>query len=890
MAETLSTLISQLDMRNISGEIAGIIKEEVKRLPLPKNGICNELKKVLQNQDSQNAFLADYNNQFKKTFSDGLLSTEIILKIDKDKLSSFANDNYKKFSVVTGGKHVDELIAPIMGSTIVSYIKDAVHEFAIQQPDFNTLVNLGLSYLAKQGVKVKEIGEAELTQKFQEIKNQLLPGKLNDIQLNEVIEQANKLIKTNPAAVVISATGDLKKQFTQKFEHVRTAAEDAVTASFKDLNNSIKTLVANEQVVQDIAKQFKDDIQTRTQEIKAKEAEILELAKSADPVSLGKAQLEHAKAVAQNLFQTNILNSYLKDGIQFIGSIDAFKEKAEKIFTEPTEIPFLNEFKNKLEQLKAPTFSSVVDFASMTVNDLGQITNTMSALHIFPGAAKTVGKFVKYAQAAIAVAGALLPPNPIGIIGAIGSLGGLFGGGGTSIEEQMFQAMQDGFKEINDRLDNIQTSINDLQKTVELAYKNIMQSLQIISDKIDKIKEELDITNQMLNLLIYEEYNLVQDMIDSKDSIPDPKHFDFYSRWYNNDNDNNDKGLSKLNEFIGNKSNLEKVARQTFISPGDSIPNKVVGDKEFEAFQKTKTLFKSLFPNTNNEKKIKNLLLIPSQQNKITTYGDGFNLMQDLETYDFDYYTEDYFNPSFACQLVEQYCILHPFFIISKKDTRFVPIDKVEDLLSTDVQQGVLTKLDRSETRFGNLLELINKGIVQQSILSGNLIVTSIAQILYGDNTNPNYQIVIDTLKANELLQKNLAVYFIHLKIADIQAFYNLYPSVSDNPEKLNALNKLLEERGAKRLEFDFNRDNPGNPILCLYLKKPTDPPSERIVQLLVPDINLISEQQMIYSDALLSLLAAKQKIITALIDIEFFRGTSDSQASLYKEIFYLQS
>ena len=32
MAETLSTLISQLDMRNISGEIAGIIKEEVKRL------------------------------------------------------------------------------------------------------------------------------------------------------------------------------------------------------------------------------------------------------------------------------------------------------------------------------------------------------------------------------------------------------------------------------------------------------------------------------------------------------------------------------------------------------------------------------------------------------------------------------------------------------------------------------------------------------------------------------------------------------------------------------------------------------------------------------------------------------------------------------------------
>lgn len=217
MPETSATLLSQLDIRNFSGEIAGIIKEEVKRLALPTNGISKELKKVLQDQNIQNTFLSEYDNQFKKTFSANLLSTEIVLKIDKEKFSSFVSDSFKKFSVVTGGKYVDELIAPVMGSTIVSYTKDAVNEFANQHPNFNNLVNSGLSYLSKQGVKVKEIGEAELTQKFQQIKNQLLPGKLNDVLLNEVIDQANKLIKTDPATVILSTTGDLKKQFTQKF-------------------------------------------------------------------------------------------------------------------------------------------------------------------------------------------------------------------------------------------------------------------------------------------------------------------------------------------------------------------------------------------------------------------------------------------------------------------------------------------------------------------------------------------------------------------------------------------------------------------------------------------------------------------------------------------------
>src|SRR5439155_157469 len=144
---------------------------------------------------------------------------------------------------------------------------------------------------------------------------------------------------------------------------------------------------------------------------------------------------EHAKLVAENLFHLNFLNEYLKKGIEIIDSIDSYKEKADKIFSGQ----YLDEFKNKLELLKKPTFSSVVSFASDTLNGLDAIASTMQKFGIFKNAATSVGKFVNYAKVAIGVATALLPPNPIGIISALGSLGGLFGGGGPSIEQQMFE-------------------------------------------------------------------------------------------------------------------------------------------------------------------------------------------------------------------------------------------------------------------------------------------------------------------------------------------------------------------------------------------------------------------------------------------------------------------
>jgi hypothetical protein len=894
MPASLAALLPQMDIKNFSGEIAGIVKEELQNevkkgtIKSPKGDLSQELKIILQDTKAKDKFLADYEKQFKSTFSIDALSTQVALKVDKDKLRSYVNDTFKKFSVSTGGEYVDKLIVPVMGSAIASFSKSAIHEFVNSKPDFDKLINTGLSYLAKQGVKVKELGEEQIRTEFHKIQGQLLSKNFKETLLNEVIAKANDLIKTNPATIVLSDVEGIKQKFINDFENVRSQAENAAKASFNELNNHIKELTHNELTVQSVLTHFKDDIAKRADVIKGIEKDIKRFADATDLVNLGNAQIEHAKAVAANIFQTSILNKYLKDGIGFIKSIDSFAAKAEQALSGDKILHDINDFKSKLTSLTTPTFSSVVStisFASELTDRAEDVANIVNKLGMH-GAAKSIGKFVGYAKAAIAVAGALLPPNPIGIIGAIGSLGGLFGGGsGPSIEEEMFQAMQDGFKEINGRLDEIQDSISNLTKAVEQSYKNIMQSLQIISNKLEIIKEQLNLTDQMINLIIYGDFNLAEAMLSTREDINETG-LSFYDAWYNANADTSQRVLSTLNLYISSKDNLSTFIRQDFTNPLNNRQFEL-GINEKTAYDETKTLFKNIFTDFNDEEAIKNMLHIPSQKNQNTTFSNGINLVPVTKSFDFNNVTQNYFNPSFICKLTEDYFVLHPFFIINKKNTPFIPIDNREDLLKEETQKEIKVKLIQSIKRFSNLLEYIENSIVQQSILSGNLILLRVANIFYG-NDALNYQAAIKAVDANELLQKNLAVLLIHLKIQAVDQFFDQYSSITNDPEKLRALNSLLVW-GEGRLEFGYNTDNPANPLLCLYV---LNEKKERVTRLLVPDLDIIQEQQMIYSDAMYSLLAAKQKVMTAIIDIQFFQGLpiAGSQSALYKEIFFLQS
>jgi len=902
MPDTLATVLPKIDIRNFSGVVAAIIREETKTLD-KKNSKGEDLKKILSSSKVRKEYIIKYNDHLQKTISD-LLPNEVILQVDKNKLNSFANDALRKLKVSTGGKYVDELLAPALGSSIVDYASEAIKDHLLgDEAKLNKVVNTGLSYLSKQGIKIKELDEVAVRKNFDNIQHLLKSDPLIDPYieplLDTVIQQANNLIKNNPSAIIISATGDVRKKFIQEYHTVLGQVKNVAKNSFNSLAKDIETLTENELKVNEVLDGFKDKIKTGEDSIKNLEGEITKIVKSVADIKnlspdklkeLGDYQLKHAQQVAENLLHANIINSYLNKGVKIITSIDDFEKKAANIVSKD----YFNEFKTKLDELRKPTFSSVVTFASETINDLDSFAKTMGALNVFPNAAKSVGKFVGYANIAIGVAAALLPPNPIGIIGALGSLGGLFGGGGPSIEEEMFKAMQDGFKEVNDRLDNIQSSLNNLAKMLQEAYKNIMQSLEKISNQLKRLDEKLTLINEMIHLEIYGEYNMVQSAIESIKNIPNnSRGLDLYKRWYKVD-PSFFQALHELDKYTVNPDNLQSLIRKDFTNPDGHEEKQLIGQIELDNYANTKMLFTQFFKSLDGKSKPKNLLLIPPQSNTPFIYQEGSNLVTEKNNYSFDIATENYYNSYFISRLVDQYITLHPFFIINKNN-QFEPYQNIEELISKDSQGDIVAKLGQSSTRLNNLLEVINYSIIQQNILAGATMLPFIDNALYG-NDEKTIKLVTDALHSNELLQKNLATYFINARVTpfvdnlDLSTFASLYNEVKVDRKKLADFNNLLSKYGEGRLAFGFDDEQqPDNPLLFLFY---TNPQTAEKVPLLVPDLNIILEQQMLYSDVLFALLDAKQKVITALLDLNFFKNiaVTDSDADVYKQVFFLQS
>ncbi|MEJ1242527.1 hypothetical protein WBG78_30545 [Chryseolinea sp. T2] len=877
-------MLPKIDITNFSGELAALTREEVKKKGMTKPPASKELQRVLTDSTSREKYLLEYEQLLKSTLTN-LLPTESIWQVNKKELRPYINDALRRLRVSTGGKNVDEMLAPVLTSGILRYTEDSIFGYLkAKGADFDKVINYGLSIISQQGINVKEIGEEELSRRFGTLSQYVPKDLLTKSLLTSIADGAKQLLKTNPQAIIIDNSADITKRFAKAFGSHLIGAKDAAQRSFNELGKHIEKLADNEVEVNQILNHLSAEIENRTDKIKKLEADIRRIVDDAVPDlrKLGEKQKDHAKLVAQNLIQVTVINSYVKKGVEILDSIDSFKEKASRIFSEE----YMRGFGTQLESLKKPTFSGVVTFASDTVNSLDAIAATMEKLGVFKGAARSVGKFVGYAKLAIGIATSLVPPNPIGLIGALGSLGGLFGGG-PSIEQQMFEAMQEGFTKLNERLDDIERKVDQLTDLVQKMYKNIMQSLQIISNQLGDIKEQLELSNDMLNYLVYKQYNLIDAFVKSKEDVTDAVGLEFYVSWYKI----NGMPVLVFGELIAlteSIANLSFVIRQDVILTGAGAKFSDVAKLELQAYRNILQLFIELFPNVENEHKIKNMLLLPPQSNEYDTFKKGYNLVNDTTGYNFEAYTENYYNTYFLTKLVEYYITLQIFYILSR-DGQMTPYNTIDEII--DSQKYIKGKLSKCKSRLRNLLDAVNASIVQQSILSGATIIPFLSTVLYGSD-NKRMELVWNAIKLNETLQKNMATFFINARVEpfvdrqDLSGFSDLFYSVNSERTKLKELNEMLIKYAEGRLTFGFDDENPDHPQLCLFFLKPR---SDEKLRLLIPDLTIVLEEQMIYSSSLFALLAVKEQIITSLVDLGFFGNVSEKQSELYKEVFFMQ-
>jgi len=873
----------QISVNNNSGELLNILREQIRNdhADPPPPAVALFATGAVRQQ-----FTIDYQNQLLKALTDSCLSVDVLLLADKAKLAAYCDAALTRFASVSGGKYVDQLLAPALANSLLLYAKDDIVStlaLPVNLPKMNGAAVNALSILKAGGYDYHGKTSADIIAKLEQYKNSLPFDKLNDIVFGTIENQCNNLIKNAPATIVFNTSRRLQKDLTNQLNDIRGTATDAVKTSFNLLGKSMQVLSDNEKNVDQVIGNLQQDIKGWQIQIDQQERDMYQDARVnfIDPVK----QAAHAQLVAQALYATNVLNTYIKEGTNIISHLDEYKTTAAKLFSGD----YLKNLNKQLETLKEPTLSGVVTLATNTADAVGQIGGALAKFGILnPAAAASVSKFVNGAKVALGVAAALLPPNPLGILGALGGLGGLFGGGPSQevqLEQQILQEMEQGFNQLNQRLDAIENHLQQLDKEIQAAYTGIMKSLQLITDQLTTIEQKIDLGNEMSKFLIYQDYNLVNTMI--QNDIPDAIGLDHYSRWYNNDQ-TNDKTLNTLNTFIESRDNLAQVIRADFTNPTLNPNQKsylAVAGQEITAFNTTLALFLKFNPDIKTNNSRQNLLEVPARKNTSDAVLKGKEIVKSDNLFDFDQATGSYFNSILLMQITNQYLKLHPFFLLSKKNSStYNPVATLQEFV--DNQATIADKFEPSRKRLHNLIIYLDYCIIQQCLLAGHTMMSDLTTALFKDFTYQNESLT--ALKNNELLRKNLCIYLLNAMTDEARkdSLYSWLSSAATDNSKVQSLNTLLIY-GAGRLKFSLS-SNPNDHSLYLIYTAPGS--NDAILSMLVPDASIVKNRDMVYDDNLYGLLDCKQRVVDALLDMNFFQNLPQDQQTKYKTIFFNQT
>lgn len=379
--QIIQKTIQEFSISNSSGELLNIIKDELKKenIKLPET---NSINKIIVDEKTRQAYVSYYESQLKKAYTASGVSADVLLNINPEKLINYGNTALNRFKSVSPGKYLDQIIEPVLGTSIIMYARDTIKGFFRNKvDDINQLTNYALSALLQKGYDFKNKTEEDIKAQILALKANLKFDPLNDLLLEEIEQQAIYLIEKSPASITISNARRASNQFINDFNNVRNEVSIAAKSAFDDLGNSMKVLSDNEKIVNVTIQNIQHEINNRKNTIDKLEKDLYNDAKN--KITDFQKQALHAELVAKNLFQIDIVNSYVKSGINIISHVDDYKATAKKLFSGD----YLNDFKRQLDVLKTPTLSGVITFTSSAVGTVEQVEGTLEKLGIIKGAA-----------------------------------------------------------------------------------------------------------------------------------------------------------------------------------------------------------------------------------------------------------------------------------------------------------------------------------------------------------------------------------------------------------------------------------------------------------------------------------------------------------------------
>ncbi|WP_138485401.1 hypothetical protein [Dyadobacter bucti] len=790
---------------------------------------------------------------------------ETILKVSPEYFLKFGNDALASYGGSNSSPFIDALLTPIIRSGFLDYAKDETKSNAKEILDdpqqLDSLMKYTVSYLQLQGVPI-DANSDRLKIELKTISASVATTDqlkvYADPVLEIIVQEAQKRLKVVTTPKEWDAN-TITHGLKQNYNKVLLGTEKKTIEDFSELGQNVKELAINEIKIQDTVDELRKEWDQVQFKIVEKEKNIKEAIAGSSEFTL--YQASHARLVVQNQLRLDIINGYVNKGVKVIETVNRLKNSVEKAFDPAERSAFLN----KIQNFELPTLTAAISGADGVAGQLALA---------FPGnkSVQQVAKFTSYATKAVNIGmgvASIFTGNPLGVLSIMSGIGSLFGGPPPESPElqllkQLREEMQNAFKEVNQRLERIEQKLDDLITMVQIMYKDMMRSFQLINDKLEDIDWKIDrlmsLSQTTVQLLanVSDCRTLYATYLKTQKIKPD-----FFSKYSGFDALHQADAGTCQKCLTGLKTHTN-VGQDNLFSMDFTIPPTQLIPLVRERFGKTKDLFSKFY---GKSPQAINGLYIPAK--RIEDSQQAYLAVASISGLtDIDKAFDTFYNYALLTEFTDWIIDLSPYFLISTS-ADYKPL-KLKEYFKVD-DNVLLTKNSDLQTRLYLLLNYVNYGILQQSMLAGNEMMEDTYQVLFGYYPNdPGLQVAklaTEVLKNNKLMAKNFSSRLIYSnvnsEVRDSPLRYKeyaslFYDSITDD-NKLAELNIKYSDAN-----FDFVRaDGYGN--LMLHLNGRGNG-----INLPIADPAYVLSNEMAQSDGLYALMRAKGKIISKLTDLAF--------------------
>lgn len=299
-------------------------------------------------------------------------------------------------------------------------------------------------------------------------------------------------------------------------------------------------------------------------------------------------------------------------------------------------------------------------------------------------------------------------------------------------------------------------------------------------------------------------------------------------------------GLDALYSFVSNISNENMSYFSLLTNSSDDIS--LAYYEEIEIYKPSRDIFNDIYSNNNFTKSALNSLLLPVAE--IKDSDKAYELSEAVNTDSVFYQVREldsvYLSTQSIVELSDLYIKYVHYFEFYKNGNTFEPSTMEEYLALDDISKknriaDIISNLD-------NLIDVTNRAIAQQSVMSGHLVLQQIDFAIFGVSRPELRPKIIKAINSNYILAHNFIKYFLHPKLHKL--------SLADRTA--SAMSEIIGHNVTKgkgdKLIVNINDE----------------------LSITMPSLEEIEANEMSYPADLYVLLDTKQKLIAKRMDMEF--------------------